>query len=79
MGRDAVVDQAMGLVPDHDEYVEHAEIRCDRDAEVAAENSLSVATRERCPAQICPRPVRWTPGHVFTDGTKANMNAQFQQ
>ena len=79
MGCDIAVDPATSLVLDDDEYVEHAKVRCDGEAEAAGENSLSVKTQEGRPAQIPSRPARRTPGHVLAHRAWRDPDAELQQ
>ena len=52
MRGDVAMDQAAAAVLDDHEYIQHAERRCDRDEEIAGDDSLRVQAQEGRPAKV---------------------------
>jgi hypothetical protein len=75
---DIAVDQATGLVLDHDKYVQHAKAGRDREAEIAGQHSLGMQAQEGRPPQIPSRAARWMPRHILADRAGRDPDIQLQ-
>ena len=70
------VDQTTASMLDDYEHVQHAEARCDGEAEITGEDSSGVQAHNCQPAQVPPGAAWRMPRHVFTHGTGRDPDAK---